>query len=255
VIKPKALTFVIAGVVVLAGALAVKRAHHHTPKQSATESLDSSESERSPASVPTSALLTVKPTVASKLTATQEAAKGSAPVGGASLGSKVPSRNAVNWTYSRELSEYSLLKKKVFTTSEEKAQRTRLLQDRNVVQSMLEYLAAPAAAGSEAAAIQNDAIDLLVEARAAGSDAAADVMSSVLRDGTIENANLDMETRTSLAGVKAEVLYRWSAQEPGRAGQMASLLPGPVSRNIWNNVKAAQAQNLLDSQQELSTHH
>lgn len=184
-----------------------------------------------------------------------QVAEDSPPAGAAEKTPAGPSSESGALAFDRgvELAKYAGLKKKVFLSPDEKAEQARILEDRGLVNSLLSLLLVPALPGSMTMHMQNDAIDLLLEARAAGVAAASEVLRSVVEDKKIEDTSVDMETRTSLAGVKAEVLYQWSAQEPERASELERWLPGPVSQKIWNNVISAQRQNLNESEDEAAS--
>ena len=95
---------------------------------------------------------------------------------------------------------------------------------------------------------QNAAIDMLLDALKSGdSEVAVDVLRSVVTDGQVEDESIDRSTRENLAGIKAEVLFQWSALKPAQASELASLLPGPISQKIWQNVVDAQQSNLNES--------
>lgn len=151
--------------------------------------------------------------------------------------------------YSRELSDYSALKRKVFLSDEEKVQRAALFGNHRLIAALGDYL--NHASGTDVASVgeQGAALDLLVDALQSkdGNEAAEAALKSVVLDRQIESNDLDMESRKSLAGVKAEVLYQWTALEPGRAKEIRTWLPGPVSEKIWANVTETQSRNHAES--------
>jgi hypothetical protein len=145
------------------------------------------------------------------------------------------------------LKKYSVLKQKVFLSESEKSARAAYLNDTALLLGLLPVLRMPASTIDQHQA-QDAALDLLLEARAdAQSDAAGAVLRSVVEDDSIEKTALSMNERTSVAGLKAEVLFKWSAQEPTLLSDMPKWLPGPISRKIWSNVLAAQDQNTAES--------
>ena len=149
------------------------------------------------------------------------------------------------------LAEYAVLQRKVFLTDKEKAERARMMNDARFVRG-LELLLRSVPTAEVTPELQNQAVDLLLEAReSTRSEAAAQAMAAIIKDNQIENESMPQATRESLAGVKAEILYRWSAQEPGLSTQMPGWLPGPVSRTIWDNVLTEQAKNVAESRREL----
>lgn len=149
--------------------------------------------------------------------------------------------------FAAELAEYTVLKKKVFLTPDEESQRNLFLKNDKFLRGMRSRLLNVPISVKEAKE-QNAAIDLLLDAvRVQGSEVAVEVLRDVVADGQIEDESIDRATRESLAGVKAEVLYQWSALKPAQAAEFASMLPGPVSQKIWQNVVSAQASNLSES--------
>lgn len=96
---------------------------------------------------------------------------------------------------------------------------------------------------------QTTAIDLLLEAAKSpeGREAAEAALQGIIADNQIEGEALPMDARKNLAGVKAEVLFQWSAQDPTKTKSMQAWLPGPVSQKIWENVTDAQTRNLRES--------
>lgn len=149
--------------------------------------------------------------------------------------------------FAEALVDYARLRSKLFLSDENKSQKARLLQDAELMRA-LELLLKSSANDMKSQELQNDAIDLLLEARASGSRDAESVLRSVLEDRQIENDAMELGQRKALAGIKAEILYQWSALEPARAEEMRRWLPGPISEKIWSNVVDAQDQNELESQ-------
>lgn len=146
-----------------------------------------------------------------------------------------------------ELAMYTLLHRKVFLNEGESAEKSSLLKNASVLRAMGVRLVRPP--GSEAAAgEQNTAIEMLIEAlRSGDSEVASEVLKGVIKDSQIEDGQLEMSIRSNLAGIKAEILFQWSALRPTQAQELATLLPGPVSRKIWQNVIDAQTSNVAES--------
>lgn len=146
-----------------------------------------------------------------------------------------------------ELSEFKILKLKVFLTEEEQAQRKNFLQDRALLENLKGLFKYPAQY-QDLENQQNVAVDLLLEAIKSGdAETARAVFKELIADPTIENKQLTPAQRQNLAGVKAEVLYQWSSLEPDRASEMQNALPGPVSQKIWKNVMSQQQNNEAES--------
>lgn len=158
-----------------------------------------------------------------------------------------------DFVYTKELRDYMHLKTKVFMNEEEKIRKAQLLADTGFVREAGELLRKPAAIDSEDFDRQSRVMDLLFEALESPSKSVAiEALRDVVEDTQIENDKLDVEARRSLAGVKAEVLYQWSALDPMRASDIQAWLPGPVSQKIWRNVLEMQNNNRLESLQEVA---
>jgi hypothetical protein len=146
-----------------------------------------------------------------------------------------------------ELFQFHLLSKKVFLNSEEKNQRQALLQNEQFIGQLKNLFKVPSEY-QDLENQQNAAVDFLLAAlNGKGSAAAAEVLKSIIQDPATENISLSLATRENLGGVKAEVLYKWSAQEPLKATEIPQWLPGPVSQKIWKNVLAQQEMNRAES--------
>ena len=135
-----------------------------------------------------------------------------------------------------ELAMYTLLHRKVFLNEGESLEKSSLLKNASVLRAMGVRLVRPP--GSDTAAVeQNTAVEMLIEAlRSGDSQVAAEVLKGVIKDSQIEDPKLDMGIRSNLAGIKAEILFQWTALRPTQAQELATLLPGPVSQKIWQNV-------------------
>lgn len=150
--------------------------------------------------------------------------------------------------FQKELDDYAFLRRKIFLSDDEKAEKARLLRDPSFVAGLESLFRDSLESGFEPEMRRNLALDLLFEAlEGEGRDAASRVLRSVVRDERVESSALDSGTRRTLAGLKAEVLYQWSSKNPRVAREVGSWLPGPVSERIWRNVQAAQNQNLAES--------
>ncbi|MBL7689507.1 MAG: hypothetical protein JNJ49_15830 [Bdellovibrionaceae bacterium] len=151
------------------------------------------------------------------------------------------------------LLEFEKTKKIVLATStdDEEKQRQlkeRMFQDASLMRELELLLKAPAMGNHELASQQMTALDVLFDAmNSKSADLAEKVLAAVVEDRTIEDESLDSNRRQALAEVKAEVLYRWSAAEPGQVDQIVGMLPGPVSQKIWGNVIETQEQNAAES--------
>ncbi|MEK2646317.1 hypothetical protein [Bdellovibrio sp. BCCA] len=152
-----------------------------------------------------------------------------------------------NFIYKSELAEYRQLHAKIFLTDEEKTFRKGLVKNEQVLRSLQEFLQTPATDDSSTQ-MQNAALDLLFEALQTSADGeAARVLKAVVSNPTVEDKSVNLETRKSLAGIKAEILFQMSSMHPQTAQELERLLPGPVSQQLWSNVKAQQQNNLAES--------
>lgn len=156
----------------------------------------------------------------------------------------------ITFKYQSELKEYELLKTKIFLSEKDKVTKADLLKNADFTQG-LQTLLQKAATDDESQRAQNAALDFLLEALESSSQEAAQVLQAIVQDPTIENSDADLASRKSLAGIKAEILFEWSALDPQRAAEMESWLPGPVSQKIWANVREQQENNLAESALEL----
>lgn len=152
-----------------------------------------------------------------------------------------------------ELKQYRVMKNKAFLTDEERALRKSFLENNEMLRKLGVYLKSPAPEESESEEAKNAATDLLLEAIKDQKSAAAEAaLQEVIADNAIENAQMDPAQREALAGIKAEILYHWSAIDPEKVSQIEEWLPGPVSKKIWQNVLKAQNQNRAESLKSIS---
>lgn len=157
-----------------------------------------------------------------------------------------------NFVHKSELQEYQKLHSKLFLSDGEKVFRKELVANERVLRSLQDLLQTPATDDSSTQ-MQNAALDLLFEAlQGDPGGPAAQVLKAVVSDPMVEDASLSIETRKSLAGVKAEILFNMSSMYPESSQELERLLPGPVSQHLWSNVKAQQQSNLAESSLEKS---
>ena len=171
----------------------------------------------------------------------------SSPSTGAMLLDNTKAKQWTDFKYQSELKSFAVITNKAIPTAEDNLNKRKLLQDANFILS-LKPLLMVAADHEDAAHLQNIAIDLLFESlKSESRDAAIQVLTAVVADASIENTERSPSERQTLAGVKAEVLYNWSSQEPSSDSAIAGILPGPVSQKIWANVKSRQDNNVAES--------
>lgn len=150
-----------------------------------------------------------------------------------------------------DLKRLSEIRKKVFASDSDKAERARLLGDATFLRSLEPVLRSPAVS-TDSEELQDLALDALMEAHKANPDStSAEVFRSVVQDAQVESASLALEARRNLGGIKAEILYHWTAVEPTKVAEMRSWLPGPTSNSIFDNVLARLRSNLAESRLEL----
>jgi hypothetical protein len=154
------------------------------------------------------------------------------------------------FAYDKELKTYLDLQAKVFMSDEEKAEKHELLSRPDLLKALGQKLLEPSRS-LEGMNEQDTALDMLIEALKSGDSAvAAGVLGDVVKDGQVESSTMEQSAREQLAGLKAEILYQWSAFKPDMASNLQSMLPGPVSRRIWSNVVKMQQENLAESEAE-----
>jgi hypothetical protein len=148
--------------------------------------------------------------------------------------------------------EFKTLQAKIFKTDQDLAQLKKVRQNSALLFELAEYLRnIESVKNPEFRENQNIAIDILVEAlKVEGSNAAETAIFEIIKDPQIENSALEMSTRESLAGVKADILYQASSLKPELFSQVESVLPGPVSQKIWKNIQQKQSENLAESESE-----
>lgn len=158
-----------------------------------------------------------------------------------------PPAIAGNTPYEKELKSYYELEQKVFLNEMEHQEMNRLIHNRDFLKSAAIRLHRyPSSV--ESTIEQNATLDLILQAlRSGDTQVAAAVLKDVITDAQVENPRVDLRTRQNLGGLKAEILFQWTAIDPNRAREIESWLPGPISRKIWNNVVNAQKSNLAES--------
>ncbi len=154
----------------------------------------------------------------------------------------------IKFQFQEELNSYAQLKTKVLPSPKEQAAKSALLKNASFLRSLSDRLTkVPMLSIGE----QDAALDLLVDALKNGDQATAEgAIADVIADKQVEDTKVAAPVREQMAGIKAELLYHWTAVQPDQASQVGRLLPGPVSQRIWNNVRAAQSNNLAESESE-----
>lgn len=143
------------------------------------------------------------------------------------------------------LKEFSKLKKKVFLDNDDKRTLSDLTRDPSFLSSLAPLFDISYERNETDL---NAAIDVLLDAATREkSETAATVLMGVIADPSIEDTAIPEKRREELAGIKGEIMFLWTATSPDRAHHMASMLPGPVSQKLWENVLAAQERNRNES--------
>jgi hypothetical protein len=152
--------------------------------------------------------------------------------------------------FARELTTFRELKSKVFLSDEEREVKKALLGHVLLMRALVRRLIEPAVS-PDLLEEQEAGLDLLLTAYRDGDRTlAVEALREVVSDRQVEDTSLPKAVREQLAGVKAEVLYHWSALAPEFASEMARWLPGPVSEKIWANVAGRQQVNVAESEAE-----
>lgn len=159
----------------------------------------------------------------------------------------------LDYKSSPALARFDALKQKVFLTETERREKMKILKDDALLRSLKELLLRNSSLDRTLQADQDRALDLLYEAIENDQNPAAfEVLRAIVADDQIEKTAMDSQARENLAGIKGEVIYQWIALHPNQAQDVESLLPGPVSRQIWQNVKRLQDINHAESRSEFA---
>lgn len=162
----------------------------------------------------------------------------------------IPPKAEMPFEYKKELEAFNDMKKRLFLSESDLAEKRRLLNDVGLLRALGLRLTEPSIAPAVVQS-QDDAVDLLVEALKSGDkETASEVMKSVVEDSQVENPSLDPRVREQMAGVKGEIMLRWAALMPGDSASIERSLPGPVSKKIWANVKKRHDSNEAESAEE-----
>lgn len=150
--------------------------------------------------------------------------------------------------FNSELEKYTYVSQKALLSDEDREVKNQLLADARFINSLEKILTVPAV-DDLTRKMQDSALDFVIEALSGNNKSAATaVLKSMVKDNQIEDSKLNSATRQALAGLKAEALYHWSAVDNSVYNEVPELLPGTVSKNIWENVKKQQSNNHAESQ-------
>lgn len=152
-----------------------------------------------------------------------------------------------DYKFHAELDKFAMISNKALLLEHDKVAKKKLITDVAFIRSLKSVLLT-AALDNTMSHNQNIAVDFLFEAlKGSQHDEVVKVLQAVAADPAVDNEQTDMASRKALAGVKAEVLFTWSAVDPDADANIAAALPGPVSQKIWANVKKQQENNLAES--------
>ncbi|MEZ0391979.1 MAG: hypothetical protein ACAH59_07185 [Pseudobdellovibrionaceae bacterium] len=164
-------------------------------------------------------------------------------------------KERLNPSLQAELRELQIIKAKPFPTAAEQEKKKSLLKNSEFLRSLGETLRnVHLMQDPQYETSENAALDFLMEALQSGDQKTAlEVSKQLIQDPQVENDKLPQELREILAGIKGEILYHATSIAPSSLGPIESLLPGPVSQRIWENVQNEQRSNLAESQRELAS--
>ncbi|MBC7466125.1 MAG: hypothetical protein H7256_09035 [Bdellovibrio sp.] len=148
------------------------------------------------------------------------------------------------------LDQYHEIKTKVFVSEKEKSLKKQFMTDNELIKSLKNFITeAPVSErGSDDDVKKNLALDLLIEASVSSNSAEATAaLMDIVQDKKIEDEKIPVADRQSMAEIKADLLYTWTARLPNQASQIDKVIPGPVTSKIWKNAQEAQAQNRTES--------
>jgi hypothetical protein len=152
-----------------------------------------------------------------------------------------------DFAYAKELNSFGLLSQKALLLPADKIVKARLLKDERFLTS-LEPLLKVVPLDADTSILQNEALDFVFEAlNSEMRSAAIEILKNVVADASVENGSAVMADRKSMAGVKAEAMFNLASSEPSAKSDIEHLLPGPVSKKIWENVQQRQESNLAES--------
>jgi hypothetical protein len=178
------------------------------------------------------------------------------------VNSQSPNTEAYQVPQAEKLQSFQKIQDKVFASGEEESQRKSLLRDRAFIQDMGAFLLDRrrfAKMGDQFSQQmekdQDSAVDFLLAALKDGDKTFAETtIINIIKDGQVEDGALAMDQREMLAGLKGELLFHGSSISPQGFQNITSVLPGPVSLRIWQNVQARQSQYAEESMGEKVAH-
>jgi len=152
-------------------------------------------------------------------------------------------------TLRAQMQDYAQLGKKVLKTDGDREAWNSLIKDPHTIYYARKVLLLP---NKNEPALQDRALEFLLEAAKTGDPNAAAALDAVISDDAIEGNSVARPVQQFKAELKATALYQWTSSNPEQEAHVATLLPGPVSQKIWRNVLAQQANNVSESEAERS---
>jgi hypothetical protein len=149
-----------------------------------------------------------------------------------------------------QMQEYAALKKKIFKNDQDSQSWLALLKSPRAIYRARNLLLFR---GAEEKTLQDQALSFLIESVKAGEPNAQMALASVIADAGVEDGNAPRPVQQFKAELKAQALYEWSSYEPALSSELQALLPGPVSKKIWQNVVDQQANNAAESDLEIES--
>lgn len=175
-------------------------------------------------------------------------APSTAPVGSVEA---LPKETTPLTYFQKEVAAYSKLVRKIFPNEGDVKEKQALFGSLEFMKAMGQRLLKPAL-NAKALEEQDLAMDFLFEALNSEQELVAEgLLRDVIVDKQVEDRKLSPEARENLAGLKGEVLHRWTSMRPHVSEKLQQELPGPVSERVWANVVEAQAVNMAESSQEM----
>ncbi len=141
---------------------------------------------------------------------------------------------------------------KAVLTSEEESEMQELLKNRNLIGEVGQALRSQKLLDeAQFEELQSAGIDFLKQALQSGDEETIrDTIWDIIRDPQIEDSQIPVDDRKKMAIPKAELLFHATALRPDLFPDVEMDLPGPASKQIWQNVQQRQSDNLEESLEE-----
>ncbi len=147
-----------------------------------------------------------------------------------------------------QLKQLRLIKTKVFRSEAEETTMKAFIKNPDNLQSLISLLTDTTSLQATSQAEHQAAVDILLEAAKTGNAKfAEESILAVIGDRQVEDQNNTKAVRELHAGIKAELMYGAAFIDQQT---IQNYVPGPVSQRIWDNVQAAHAENVTDSENQ-----